>query len=508
MIPTVQNWAIDAFSRFDARRCIVWEGGSATYRETGKRVASLATFIQGHTAPEAHVGVLLPNGREFLELILAIAVAGRVRVPLNTRETPAAIAHKLSFSSTELLFTDPSWQEKLAAEDPEIVPTTVVVGPADRGTSYEHVLRQDGTFSSLALVPTDARYRLSFTGGTTGKPKAVVQTNHQELALTRNLLMEAYTPKENEPFVACTPLSHASGSFVMATVVAGGSLSWTEGFDPARLVDASWLGEGMRTQTFVVPTALDDLVSAVEPSRHDVASVLYGGAPCPPGLLERAAEAIPGLVQLYGQAEAPMTISLLTPADHADPAAVAGSAGRPFLFVDVAIEQEGARLTEPGAVGEVIVRADHVMEGYWNAPEESEAKRTTDGGLRTNDLGYLDDNGRLWIVGRHGDMLISGGYNVFPGEVERRLGPVEGIRDLAVFGAPHPRWGEAVVAAVVLDGPETDAEAAIDTAARERLATYERPKRVIVVEALPLTAVGKVSRSELAERYHDLFSAQ
>jgi acyl-CoA synthetase (AMP-forming)/AMP-acid ligase II len=496
-----------AFRRFAARQCIVWEGGSATYAATGERISALAAFIQERTEPEAHVGILLPNSREFLELILATALAGRVRVPLNTRETPAAVAHKLDFSSTVLLFTTDLWREKLLAEDVDAFPETVVVGESDTGGTYEEIVGRAVEIASLERASRETRYRLSFTGGTTGVPKAVVQTNHQELALIRNLLMEAFTPSERRPFVAATPLSHASGSFVLPAIVAGGSLAWTDGFDADRLLDGSWLGEEMRTQTFLVPTALEDLVRAVDGRDHAVSAVLYGGAPCPPGLMERAAATIgSGLVQLYGQAEAPMTISLLTGADHADPSAVDGSAGAPFLFVDVAIEQDGERLFEPGAVGEVVVRSDHVMQGYWNAPEETSAKFTPDGGLRTNDLGYLDEHDRLWIVGRNGEMLISGGYNVFPSEIERRLGAVDGVRELAVFGVPHPRWGEATVVAVVPEADSTSVEEAVRAAAGERLATYERPQKVVVVDNLPLTAVGKVDRGDLAKAYHGLFS--
>ena len=503
---TVQLLLRRALRRYASRPCLIWEGGFATFAETEARIQSLAAVMQRRTRPEGHIGILLNNSREFLELILACALAGRVRVPLNTRETAEAIANKLELSACGLLFTDTAWQERLAAEAVDHVPPTIVVDGSQRDdVAYDQLVRARA--GTLDRVDASSRYRLSFTGGTTGTPKAVVQTHRQELALARNLLLEAFSPSATQPFVASTPLSHASGAFVLPTILGGGSLSWTDGFQPERLIDSSWLGERLTTQTFLVPTALDDLARAVPGKSHDIAHILYGGAPCPASVLERAVDAVgPRLVQLYGQAEAPMTISILTRTDHVSPRDIAGCAGNAFLFVDVAIEKDGIRLEAPEMVGEVVVRSDHVMEHYWEDEQASAARFTDDGGLRTNDLGYLDERGRLWIVGRNGDMLISGGYNVFPSEVERRLGVIDGVRELAAFGVPHPRWGEATVVAVVRE-PHCDvAEEAVESAARERLAAYERPKMVLFLESLPHTAVGKVSRSDLADRYRDLFA--
>jgi acyl-CoA synthetase (AMP-forming)/AMP-acid ligase II len=228
-------------------------------------------------------------------------------------------------------------------------------------------------------------------------------------------------------------------------------------------------------------------------------------------VLERAVEALgPRLVQVYGQAEVSMTICVLPAHEHADPAAISGCSGYPFLFVDVALEHDGRRIEGTDEVGEVVVRSEHVMEGYWRNAEATAERLTADGGLRTQDLGRWDERGRLWLVGRSREMFISGGYNVFPGEIERRLGAVEGARAIAAFGVPHPRWGEATVVAVVPqgDGASSDELAAtVERAARERLAAYERPKRVVVVDDLPLTAIGKVSRRDLASRFEGMFDA-
>lgn len=502
---TVQDLLLRAFRRYASRTCLVWEGGAATYAATARRVRGVAGYLQAETNREASIAILLPNSREFIESILACALAARVRVPLNTSETIQALAYKVASAECALVITTRDWHEELRGEMGADAPPIIEVG-----ADYECLADASSGRVELASAIPRERYRLSFTGGTTGAPKAVIQRHRQELALVRNLLLEAFTPRHDRVFVASTPLAHAAGTFVLPTALLGGQLSWTARFDPERLLDSSWLEDGPAVQTFVVPTALADLARSALGQSHTVDTVLYGGAPCPTAVLEAALEAVgPRLVQLYGQAEASMTICHLAPREHDDVSAIAGCAGFPFLFVDVAIERDGRRIAEPGEVGEIVVRSDHVMDGYWRDKAATSDRLASDGALRTQDLGYCDDQGRVWIVGRSREMFISGGYNVFPAEVERRLGHVEGAREIAVFSVPHPRWGEASMVAVVPEQGigEDVLTAAIDAASRRELAPYERPKHVVLVGSLPRTAVGKVARSELSSRYATTFNA-
>lgn len=508
---TVQSLLMDAFARYAMRPCVRWEGGVATYEETGHRVRATALQLQERTRPQGHVGILLPNGREYLELILACAAAGRVRVPMGHREPTSSLAQLIAGADCELLVTTPTRLEELRdVMGSDLPPSILVVGgsnPADSESLVKHPTRN----GAITLANAADRYRLSFTGGTTGAAKAVVQTHQQELALIRNLLLEVYQPGTNSTFVAATPLSHASGAFVLPTVIRGGSLSWTEGFDPERLADSRWLGDGLSIQTFLVPTALDDLARAVSPGSHPLETVIYGGAPCPKNVLERATESIGlRLVQVYGQAEAPMTICMISEVEHGDPGDLAGCVGYPFLFTEVTVEVDGTRVNEPDSVGEVVVRADHVMEGYWQNPQATAESFTKDGGMRTYDLGRWDEQGRLWLVGRSREMFISGGYNVFPSEVERHLGSVQGVREMAAFGVSHRRWGEATVLAVVPTGPGVELDelrSRVELAGRQLLAPHECPKQIVFVDELPLTAVGKVSRRDLSARFQTVFAA-
>jgi fatty-acyl-CoA synthase len=512
--PTVQRMLADAFRRFGDRPCLLWEGGSASYVQTARRVGRIAGWLDGRVRETRHVAIALPNGREYVESILACTLSGCTRVPLSPKEPVDVLAAKLGESASEVLVCTPEVAELLGEWIAASAVRALVVGsgpsPHDR---YAAVV--DGAAAPWRRVREDERYRLSFTGGTTGTPKAVVQTHRQERAMIRNLLMEVVRPAAGTVFVAATPLAHAAGAFVLPTVLWGGGLSWLERFDPARLVDASWLpgdlGAGS-LESFVVPTVLGDVAGAAGP-RHALRTLVYGGAPCPAPVLAAAVERLgPDVLnQVYGQAEAPVTICVASPADHAAGRVVDGWVGFPFRFVDVSVDGgDGGADDGTVEVGEIVVRGEHVMEGYWGRPEETAERLDVDGGLHTGDVGRLDDAGGLRIVGRAREMLISGGFNVYPDDVERRL-RLHGVGDqaISVFGVPHERWGEAVVVAMVRNPGEGDDEQRdrVARVAEESLSYYERPKSVLLLDDLPVTSVGKVARQALAQEHVDLFAA-
>ena len=501
---TVQGLLERAFRRHGDRPCFYWDGGEASYRETFRRCSTLATWLQHETDPGAHIAILLENSRECLEAILACALAGRVRVPLNAREAARDQAYKIDRARSAIVITTAEWWEEVRPHLSNVPDVLLVDGPA-----FEQLLSDSSrTRRPLKRVDPGARYRLSFTGGTTGTPKAVVQTDRQELAMIRNLLLEVTPMDETAVFLAATPLSHASGAFIVPTVLRGGALAWLAKFDADAVADPRFIPDDRALVTFLVPTALSDLcaVGSVRPGLR----VVYGGAPCPLRTFEDAVNTFDGnLVQVYGQAEAPMTICVLPESYHRQDSDYAeGCVGFPFLWVEILVCVEG-KPQPAGEVGEVEVVAENVMDEDWDEPEAT-SEKIVDGRLRTSDLGYFDDVGKLWLVGRSRELIISGGYNVHPIDVERRLGTLRGAHSYAVFGVPHPRWGEAVVLAVVRATPEIT-EAELDGQIYEAaaaLADYERPKRVLFVDDLPLSPIGKVSRGELTERYSQLFTSQ
>jgi fatty-acyl-CoA synthase len=505
---TVQNLIARALRRYADQPCIRWESGAASYAETAERAGRLAAWLADHTPGTRHVAIALPNGREYLELILACALGNLVRVPLSSKEPLDVLRAKLTESSAEVLIAPPEILDGVGDWINDSWCAALAVGDHSQFTCYDDVIAAGGALGSPAGADTD-RYRLSFTGGTTGVAKAVVQTHRQERALIRNLLLEVVSPGPDRTFVAATPLAHAAGAFVLPTALRGGTMTWLDHFDPERLTDASWLGadgESGGIETFLVPTAMGDLAAAAASGRHDLACVVYGGAPCPAPVLDAALAAIGAehLVQVYGQAEAPMTICVASHRDHAAGRVKDGWVGHPFMFVEVEI----AGASADNEVGEIVVRAEHVMEGYWRRPQETSECIDGTGGLHTGDVGRLDADGGVRIVGRSRELIISGGFNVYPDDVERRLrSSTDGDIPLSVFAVTHPRWGEAVVVAAQGGGEAQEAvRSRIQAAADQALTYYERPKEIFVVDALPLTAVGKVARKELAGRYRSYFS--
>lgn len=505
---TVQNLIARAFRRCADQPCIIWESGAASYTETAVRAGRLAAWLADHAPETKHIAIALPNCREYLESILACAVGNLVRVPLSHKEPLDVLRAKLTESSTEVLIAPPEILDGVSDWIRDSRCAALPVADHSQHARYDDVVDADAAAGIAAGVDTD-RYRLSFTGGTTGVAKAVVQTHRQERALIRNLLLEVVSPGPDRTFVAATPLAHAAGAFVLPTILRGGTVSWLDHFDPERLADASWLGnQGISrgVETFVVPTAMSDLAGTATPGNHDLARVVYGGAPCPAPVLEAAMASIGSdrLVQVYGQAEAPVTICVAAPQDHAAGRVKDGWVGHPFMFVEVEI----AGASADNEVGEIVVRGEHVMQGYWRRPEETAQRIDGSGGLHTGDVGRLDADGCVRIVGRSRELIISGGFNVYPDDVERRLrNSTAGDIPLSVFAVAHPRWGEAVMVAAQRGGAAAETvRGRIEAAAARSLTYYERPKGVFVVDALPLTAVGKVARNELADRYSSYFN--
>jgi fatty-acyl-CoA synthase len=517
-LPTVQIMLDREMQRHGPRRCLAWAGGSASYAETYRRTAALAVWMQANTEEGGRVAIALPNSREYIETMIACALAGRVRVPLNLHESHDGLRYKIEVTQSSTLVTTPELLGSLEGPLPSCVQRVLVVGgpaPGDlltpAGAFEVAISASDSGALHYDAVASDV-YRLSFTGGTTGRPRAVIQTHRQESAMIRNLLLETIRPSERTTFVASTPLAHASGAFVIPTLLRGGAIAWLSSFDPSKVVDAAWLGYETELEVFLVPTSLADITAAATRNgRHDVATIVYGGAPCPPSTMENAF-AVFGerLVQVYGQAEAPMTIAVLPREAHADVAAAAGAAGWPFLFVDVAILGPDGERVRRGDVGAVTVAAEHIMSGYWGDEPDTEPSRIDEAGrLNTGDLGFIDEAGLLRLVGRSRNIVISGGVNLYPDDIDRRMSGIDGVHAVASFGVAHPRWGEALVMAVAVGaaarGRADEIRDTVAAQARERLGDYEQPKHVVVLAELPETDIGKIDTKRLKNDYADIF---
>jgi fatty-acyl-CoA synthase len=355
-----------------------------------------------------------------------------------------------------------------------------------------------------ALLPPDHIVSIAYTGGTTGKPKGVIGTAQTMATMTQIQLSEWEWP-EAPRFLMCTPLSHAGAAFFVPTVMKGGSLIVLSRFDPAevlRTIEAERI-----TATMLVPSMLYALMDHPDSRTRDLSSletVYYGASAINPVRLAEAVERFgPIFAQYYGQSEAPMVITYLAKGEHDEKRL--SSCGRPSAFVRTALLDEQAQPVPQGEPGEICVAGPLLAGGYWKLPEET-AQTFRDGWMHTGDVAREDEDGFWFIVDRTKDMIVTGGFNVYPREVEDVVAEHPAVAQVGVIGVPDERWGEAVTAIVVLrEGAELtdDVVAEIKESVKERKGAVQAPKEVIATEALPLTGLGKPDKKSLRAQYWD-----
>jgi fatty-acyl-CoA synthase len=367
--------------------------------------------------------------------------------------------------------------------------------------------------SAVTLDP-DHIVSITYTGGTTGKPKGVIGLSRQMNTMTQIQMSEWEWP-ESPRFLMCTPLSHAGAAFFVPTVLKGGCLYVLSKFDPAEVL--ATIEEQRITATMLVPSMLYALMDHPDSRTRDLSSletVYYGASAINPVRLREAIDRFgPIFAQYYGQSEAPMAITYLSRQDHAEAVAEGGderrlaSCGRPSAFVRTALLGEDGRPVPAGEPGEICVAGTLLAGGYWNLPDET-AETFRDGWMHTGDVAREDEDGFWYIVDRTKDMIVTGGFNVFPREVEDVVAEHPAIAQVGVIGTPHEKFGEAVTAIVVLrsDAPRDEESVARMTAeiqemVKARKGSVQSPKQVIVVDALPLTGLGKPDKKALRAQF-------
>jgi acyl-CoA synthetase (AMP-forming)/AMP-acid ligase II len=436
------------------------------------------------------VAVLMPNGIDGVVIYYALAKSGLVRVPLNTRETAHEHAYKIDDSQARALV--------YTGEPPARVDVMI---PAD---SLAGLIADAPATACDVRRDQDAPLRLAYTGGTTGKPKAVVLTTRSELAEVANFLVDLLPNlRPDSVMLHAAPITHGSGAFFLPHLVKGAANVVVAKFSPSAFLEAAQ--KHRATTTFMVPTMISMLLEDPATAEADLAleRLCYGGAPIATSVLQRGLDVLgPVFAQLYGQAEAPLAITCLQPWEHS--AERLTSAGKPYTFVEVDIrDREGRSLgvdpgCEFGEVGEVLTRGPHTMHHYWRRPEATAETKEPDGWLHTGDIGRWDAGGYLHLLDRRHDVIISGGYNVYPREVEDALLGHPAVVEAAVVGLPDDKWGERVTAAVVTR-TEADADEILAFCA-DRLAGFKRPKSLEIWPDLPTSPVGKSLRREVKAR--------
>jgi acyl-CoA synthetase (AMP-forming)/AMP-acid ligase II len=475
-----------AARRYGDAPCLTADGRTVTFAEFDRATDRVGmAFLAGGMAPGDRVGVLLPNGIEGLVVYYALAKAGLVRVPLNHRETPPEWTYKLQDSGARGLVhsgTEIDGPDLVQSWGPEWLEKTAWSGSAEPCDVFRDV---------------EAPYRLGYTGGTTGKPKGAILTmrsEHAELAHFLVDLLPGVGP--GDVMLHAAPVIHASGAFFLPHLVRGAHNVVMTAWNPSAYLEE--LQRTAATASFLVPTMI---AMAIDEPGADALQVprlrrlCWGASPMAPSVSERAQQVFGQvLAQTYGQAEAPMAITVLQPDEHDR----MGSAGRAYSLVEVRVVDEHDREVPTGESGEVVTRGQHVMSGYWNRPEAS-AETLRGGWLHTGDIGRMDHEGFLYLVDRRNDVIITGGSNVYPREIEDALTGHPAVREAAVVGLPSERWGEVVHAVVALRPGESASTEELLTFAAARLAGYKRPRSLSVWEALPKSPANKILRREVRD---------
>ncbi|MEV4596658.1 AMP-binding protein [Amycolatopsis sp. NPDC049253] len=498
-----------AYRQFGSRIAVRDGDTALTYRELGDRVHRVVGGLTALGLRRGDRGVLLvANGLEFFESEHALFASGLVRTALSTRLHVREVVHILNDCAAAVVFADAAWAEQLAgirAELPHLrFVVTVAGGPGDTTLDELRAAEPARPVQPDAGDPAAILY----TSGTTGLPKGATLSHAAWAAMVRNELLELPPAADDDLVLHVAPLSHLSGYVAPAYFVRGATHLTCAKFDPAVVLD---LIESHRVTILpMVPTMLNLLVLAAEQRSGDRSSlhtVVYAGSPIAPDRLARA-RAVFGdvFVQFYGLSELPIPIACLSARDHAfDPGAGIparlASAGRVSPFVEVKLVDDTGAEVGPGEIGEITVRGDQTMMGYWHLPDATAAILGPDGWAGTGDLGRFDDEGYLYLVDRKKDMVVTGGFNVYPTEIENVVSTVAGVAEVAVVGVPDETWGEALKAIVVVRGGFTVTADEVIAVCAEHLAGYKKPRSVEFVDELPKTGSGKIMRRRLRDRY-------
>jgi len=462
-----------------------------TYAETWSRCCRLAgALTRLGVEPGDRVAILAANSHRYLEVYLAVPASGRVLVPLNTRHAEPELRYALEDAGTRLLITD---------RDPGALAGTVeqVMSLAD---DYERLLAAAPEAELGVGVIETSLAGLFYTGGTTGASKGVMLSHRNLIANTTNWLVATQQGPE-DTFLIMAPMFHAAGSVaVLATVWIGGRQVILPGFDPVAALGA--IAAERVSITLGVPTMVAGLAEEQLARPRAVGSLRtigHGGSPIATEVVRRLHAAFPAaeLIHLYGATEmAPLATALRHEEGLVD-SDLARSCGRAVAGVDVRIFEPGGKELAAGEIGEVVVRGPNIMSGYWNKPEPT-AAALRNGWYYSGDLGFMDATGHLFLVDRAKDMIISGGENVYPAEVEAALRGHPAVADVAVIGVADARWGEAVHAVVVpRSGTTLDADELI-AFCHQRIAGYKCPRSVEVRDApMPMSGAGKILKREL-----------
>lgn len=478
------------------------EGRELTFGEAWTRGVRLANALYGlGVSPGDRVAVLEDNSIEAADFYLGTAAGNIARVPLYRRNARSSHLHMLESTQCKVVVVSEAYADELEGIQDELPDLKVVV----RDAGYEEWLNAHSDVDPDPDVSLDDLFIIRHSAGTSGRPKGVAYTHRAWMSATRDWFYQLPPVTFGDQMLHVGPISHGSGYLFLPLWLGGGVNILAPSFDGAQVVEE--LRSGGLTHFFAVPTMLADIIDRVggEPQvLPTLKVVMVSGAPISEKTA-REAHAVFGdtLYQMYGQTEAvPVTFMSSNEWFNAPPGSdTIAAAGRVMPFAELEIRGVDNRPLPIGEQGEIAIRCEGQMTGLWDDPEQT-SRRLVEGWVLTGDIGRLDERGFLYVTDRVDDMIVSGGFNIWPAELERVIGALPGVREVVVFGAPHERWGEAPVAEVLLDQDGILTEAEVISACREHLGGYKQPRTVVFrAQPFPRSPVGKLQRKVVREPY-------
>lgn len=511
---TVGGMLVRNANKFPTKKAVVTEDVSLDFKEVNTRVNRLAdALVKKGLKKGDRIGVLVHNCHQFIEIYFAAAKTGGIFCPYNNHLKEWELKDIINYSTPGFLFLDKDFAGMADALRPEVKSVEHYICLQKPAYSfmedYESVITQGTGEEPDAKVLDDDVQSIIFTAGTTGKPKGAMRTH-------RHLMSDAVASAidlrvgYDEKVLITFPMYHVAcednivrHSFLPNTIY----IKKEGGFNPEEVLE--YIARERISRCQFVPTMIHSLIQVPDVNKYDLSSlrlILYAGSSMPVELLKKALEIFPcGFAQLYGQTESGPFTTVLKPEDHVldgteKSTARLTSSGKPALNYEIRIVDENDRDVPAGEVGEIIGRSEAMMIGYWQMPEETE-KKLKNGWLHTGDLGRFDDEGFVYVVERKNDMIISGGVNVYPREIEEVLYRHPAVSEVSVIGLPDDHWGEVVKAVIVLKNGAQATEDEIKEFCGKNLAGFKKPKSVEFWKELPKSPQGKILKKEIRKHY-------
>ncbi len=500
------------------RDCMVFGGKRRTYARTNDRINRLANGLSELGVGKGdRVGIIHVNCSQYIESYYAVTKLGAILVPLNFRAKAGELSYMIANAEAKVLLMGNRYIDLISTILPQLPTVKQLISIEGRNEGmlyYEDIIDSSSSGECICEIDDEDITILMYTAGTTGRPKGV-PLRHSAFVVYVLENVEPASPEIEEKNLLTVPLYHVAGiQAVLAAVYGGRTLVLMSQFEVKEWMET--VQREQATRAMLVPTMLKRIIDDPDFTRYDLTSlqvITYGAAPMPFEVIKKAIDLMPWVkfINAFGQTETASTITMLGPDDHIIKGTkeerekklkrLTSSIGRPLPDVEVQIIDEDGNSLPPLGVGEIVAKGSRIITDYWGNEGKSLHLLTSDGWLHTGDIGWMDEEGYIYLVGRGDDMIIRGGENISPEEVEDVLYSYSKIEEAAVIGVPDPEWGQQPRAIVVLKKGEDGTAEEIMEYCRSRLAGFKRPASVIFIDSLPRNPMGKALKRELREQY-------